>query len=106
MAGAFIIWSVVCVLFLGIGIWAWRAKEPVGFFTGVKAPEVKNVKKYNHAVAKIWFVFAVLLELCGIPFLFLEQNSAGFLFVIFGVMALVIAVMIVYMHVERKYGVK
>jgi hypothetical protein len=68
----------------GIGIWSYRSKEPVGFFSGVKPPEVKDTKKYNHAVAILWFVYAALLEIMGIPLLFLKQNPAGFIPVLLG----------------------
>ena len=75
MITGFAIWSLVSLLFLSIGCSSWKAKEPVGFFTGVKPVEMKDVTAYNRAVAKIWFVFAGLLEILGIPLLYLEQNS-------------------------------
>ena len=66
-------------------------------------PEVSDTDRYNHAVAALWFVYAILVEICGLPLLFLEQNSAGFIFVIIGVIAITIAVSIVYLRIERKY---
>ena len=75
MIAGFIIWSAVCVLLLGIGIRAWNAKKPVGFFAGVKPPEVKDPVRYNHAVAVLWFVYAALFELLGIPLLFMKQHA-------------------------------
>ena len=90
-------------MLFGIGISAWISKKPVGFFTGVKPPEVSDTDRYNHAVAALWFVYAILVEICGLPLLFLEQNSAGFIFVIIGVIAITIAVSIVYLRIERKY---
>ena len=101
----FIIWSIVSAMMLGIGIWSYRSEEPVGFFTGVKPPEVKDVKKYNHAVGILWFVYAVLLEIMGIPFLFLEQNSAGFVPVMLGTILISIGLMIGYTVIERKHRV-
>ena len=101
----YVIWSLVCVVLLGIGVSAWISKKPVGFFTGVKPPEVSDTDRYNHAVAALWFVYAILVEICGLPLLFLEQNSAGFIFVIIGVIAITIAVSIVYLRIERKYRV-
>ena len=41
----FVIWSIVSAIMLGIGIWSYRSENPVGFFTGTKPPEVKDVKK-------------------------------------------------------------
>ena len=88
---------------LGIGIWSYRSKEPVGFFTGAKPPEVKDTKKYNHAVAILWFVYAALFELSGIPLLFFEQNSAGFVPVFLGTLFITIGLMVGYVAIERKY---
>lgn len=99
----FMIWSVVAVMFLMIGISTWKSKEAAGFFTFVNPPKVKDVMRYNHAVAKLWFAAALLLEILGVPFLWAEQNSPLFIFVILGVVILVIAMMIVYIRVEAKY---
>lgn len=99
----FIFWSLVAVIFLGIGISGLKSKEAVGFFTGVKAPTVKDVEKYNHAVSILWFVSAVLFEIIGIPLLFLEQNSPIFILLIFGPVALIIGMMICYIKIEQKY---
>lgn len=99
----FIIWSLVSAVFLGIGVSTWKSKKPVGFFTWVKPPEVKNIDKYNHCVAALWIVYALLLEILGIPFLFLEQNSAGLILVAAGVPVITIALCIVYLQIEKKY---
>lgn len=100
---AFIIWSIVTVIFLGIGMSGQNSKEAVGFFTFVKPPVVTEIAKYNRSVSRIWIVSAVILEILGIPFLFFGQNSPVFLFVIFGVVILLIGMMIVYLKVEAKY---
>ena len=100
---AFVIWSIVAALFLAIGIGIRKSKNAVGFFTGVKPPEVKDIKRYNHAVSKLWIVVAVILEIMGIPFLFIEQNTPVFIFLILGVVALVIGMAFVYIKIESKY---
>ena len=102
MIMGFVIWSIVSAIMLGIGIWSYRSEKPVGFFTGTKPPEVKDAKKYNHAVGILWFIYAVLLELFGIPFLFLEQNSAGFIPVFLGTIAISIGLMVGYVIIEKK----
>ena len=99
----FVIWSSVFLALLGIGIWAWKSNKPVGFYTGTKPPEVTDVQKYNRSVAVLWFSYAGLFELLGLPFLFLKQNAAGFLWVVLGVAATTIALMIVYNRILRKY---
>lgn len=103
---AFAIWTLVALFFVGIAISSRKSKEPVGFFTGVKAPEVTDIKGYNKAVSTLWFVVAVLMELMGVPFLILKQNSAYYIFVILLVMALMIGMAVVYLRIEGKYRKK
>ncbi len=100
---AFAIWSIIALLFVGIGIATRNSKEAMGFFTFVEPPKVSDIKKYNHAVSILWMVSAILFEIMGIPFLFLQQNSPGFMIVMFGVVALVIGMMITYIKIEEKY---
>lgn len=103
---AFIIWSIVSLIFLGIAISTLRAKEPVGFFTFVKAPqpeEIKDVKKYNRSVGILWLFFASALELSGCPFLFLESNSPYFVFIALIVMVMSITLAIAYSFIFQRY---
>ena len=103
MVIAFVIWSIVAILFFGIGIWSRKSKKPVGFWSNVSAPEVNDVKRYNNAVSVIWFVFAVIFELLGLPLLFFKQNSPILVFVAVGVIFLIIGVMGAYTIVENKF---
>ena len=75
MIAAFVIWTILAFVFLGIGIRSAKMEKPAGFFSNVKAPEVKDVAGYNHAVSRLWIRYALLFEVIGIPFLFLKQNS-------------------------------
>lgn len=102
----FMIWTLVAFIFVVIGISCRKSKEPVGFFTGCKPPAIEDVKSYNRAVSNLWFVSAVVYEVLGLPFLFLEQNSAGFLPVIFFVPIGCIGMMVTYTRIEGKYKKK
>ena len=103
---AFIIWSMCALLFLIIGISSKISKKPAGFFSNCKAPEVTDVKKYNNAVAKIWFVAVVIFELLGVPFLVLEQNSPIFILIMLPIPFLIILMVVVYLKIEAKYRKK
>ena len=103
MIAAFLIWTVISLILLGIGILDWRSEKAVGFFTGVKPPEVTDIRKYNHTVAVLWFVYAFFFELLGLPFLFLKQNSAGFLLCVLCVPLIFILLMIAYTVILAKY---
>lgn len=99
----FIIWSVVTILFVGVGINCRKSNEPIGFFTGCKPPEIEKVSEYNRAVSNLWFVSAVVYEHMGIPLLFLEQNNLLFVPIVFGVVIGLIVMMVVYLKIEAKY---
>lgn len=99
----FIIWSIVAAAFLGIGITCRKSTEAVGFFTFVKPPMVEDIEHYNHAMSILWFVAAGVLEITGIPILFLKQNSPLFIPIIFVLIILLLAMMIVYIKIEAKY---
>ena len=106
MIFAFILWSLISLVFLGIGIWSWRSKKPVGFFSGVRPPAVSDVRKYNRAVAMLWFVYALLFVLLGLPFLFLKRHSAGFLLSVLGVPVISIGLAVAYTRILRRYEIK
>ena len=99
----FVIWSIVFLVLLGIGIRTWKSDRAAGFYTGTKPPEVTDIRKYNRAVAVLWFVYAGLFELLGLPLLFLKQNKMGFLWSIAGVPVISIALMIAYQRILRRY---
>lgn len=100
----FVIWLLVSLMFLGFGIAAFRAKEPVGFWSIAKTPEIEHVEAYNKAVGKLWCIMAVVFAFLGFPFLIAEQNSPLFCITIVGVMIEMIVVMVIYsLKIEAKY---
>lgn len=100
---AFVIWSVLAVVFGIIGIVARKSQKPVGFWANNKAPNVTDVRRYNRAVSMLWFVFAVSYEIVGIPLLLCKQNSLLALISAFGAVALSLGLMIGYIQIEIKY---
>ena len=99
----FAVWTIVAIVFMLIGISCRKSDEAVGFFTFVKPPIIEDVKAYNNAVAVLWFVSAVVLEIIGIPILFLKQNSPLFVPIILAVIIWLILLMIIYLKIEAKY---
>lgn len=103
MIVGFVVWSIVAIIFIGIGISCRKSKEAVGFFTFVKPSVIEDIEHYNNAVSTLWIIAAVVLEVIGIPILFLEQNSPLFILIMFAVIILVIAMMIAYLKIENHY---
>ena len=106
MIAGFVIWTIVSIILFGVGVWTWISDKAVGFYTGVKPPEVNDIRKYNHSVAVLWFIYAALFELLGLPLLFLKQNAAGFLWSMLGVAAISILLMICYNRILARHRKK
>lgn len=102
----FIIWVIVSCLFIGIGISSFRSKKAMGFWANMEMFEVTDVRKYNHAVGKMWIVFGVVMLVLGLPLL-AGQNSPIALLSAVGMMMEIIFLMIFYvMVIEKKYRKK
>lgn len=97
-------WLVISGIFVILGIAAWNSKKAVRFWTLSQQIQVSDVKKYNRAVAKMWFVFAVIFSVIGLPVL-AGQNSAWIVFTILGGMFWAVALMTVYTRIEKKYRI-
>ena len=103
MVIGFIVWTLVAAIFVIIGTSCRKAKDAVGFFTFVKPPAVKDTEKYNKSVSILWLVVAVVLEIIGIPMLFLQQNSPWLIPMPIAGLFGIIVMMVVYLRIEAKY---
>ena len=67
--------------------------------------EVEDVKGYNRAVAKLWFVYGAVFIVMGLPLL--QQNSPYIMLSVVGMMLETVGVMIVYtLVIDKKYRKK
>ncbi|MCM1496324.1 MAG: hypothetical protein NC089_11075 [Bacteroides sp.] len=102
---AFIIWSLVGILFIGLGICDFHAKQVVGFWSIIPAPEIPEIedkKHFNRAVGWMWVIFGVLMIVLGIPLLS-GQNSPYVFLSVAGIIIEIIAIMIIYTRLVIKY---
>ena len=105
---AFIFWSIIGLLFIILGIYAFFSKkaQPMGFWANAKMFEVTDVRKYNAAMGKLFIGFGMIFIILGLPLLS-GQNSALIILSAFGVMAEVILTMAIYtIVIEKKYKKK
>ena len=102
---AFAGWAAFGAAFIVLGVYvAFGKKEKAfGFWANAKTPPVKDIKKYNRALGRLWCVFGVVFILLGLPLLS-GQNSPLIIVSILGVMFSVIAAMAVYeVGIVKKY---
>ncbi|MBR1822395.1 MAG: hypothetical protein IJ769_12360 [Clostridia bacterium] len=103
MLTAFILWSAVALALVCIGVSCLRAKKPVGFFTGVEPPKVSDVARYNRAISRLWFFYACVFEIIGLPLLQTAQNSPLVVFVVLAALLWAIALAVTYTKIEERY---
>lgn len=63
-----ILFLVACIMF-AIGISQLKSREPVGFYTGVKAPEknkLRDVRAWNRKHGIMWILYGGSILLCGL----------------------------------------
>ena len=102
-----IIWLIIMIpislLFTGIGIYAWRRKKPMWFWSGstVKESEISDVAAYNRANGIMWLVFSLILW--GSTVLGAMNMKAGGNLLIAGCLIGVPILPIVYGKIYRKF---
>ena len=102
---AFIIWTLMGVLFIIMGIVDIFSKKQkaFGFWANAQTLPIENIKGYNRALGILWIVYGVVLILLGIP-LIKGDDSPWLIITILGTMFEAIAAMAVYVTViEKRY---
>ena len=100
---AFVIWSAVAAVMLAIGMVTRRSAKPAAFFAGVNAPKVRDAKGYNRAVSRLWFIYAAVLEVIGLPLIYVQQNDPLVMIPVVAAMGATIWLIAAYSRVEQKY---
>ncbi|MBR2765566.1 MAG: hypothetical protein IKE03_06255 [Blautia sp.] len=102
-----IIWLIIMVpvsmLFTGIGVYAWKRKKPMWFWSGstVKESEISNIAAYNRANGIMWLVFSLVMWVSTI--LGVMNMKAGGILLITGCIIGVPLLPIVYGKIYRNY---
>lgn len=100
----FVIWCIAPLFFWILGAVTYKKTDaPAAFWANISQFPVKDVRAYNRAVAKLWYVFGTVLFLLGLPLL--PGQNAGFIVItILGTMFLAIGTMVFYILViDQKY---
>lgn len=93
----------VSLLFTGIGIFAWKRKKPMWFWSGstVEESEISDIAAYNRANGIMWLVFSLIMWISTI--LGVKSMAAGGVFLFVGCIIGVPILPIVYGKIYRKY---
>lgn len=102
-----IIWLIIMIpislLFTGIGIYAWRRKKPMWFWSGstVKESDISDIDTYNRANGIMWLVFSLVMWFSTI--LGALNVKTGGIILIAGCIIGIPTLPIVYGKIYRKY---
>ncbi len=101
-----VIMAGVALVFIGIGIYQVKSKEPVGFYSGETPPaasELTDVKAWNVAHGRMWIIYGcIILATWGVGVL--VQDSIWVLLPYFSGMLIPLAYMIWNHHrLIKKY---
>ncbi|HBV88662.1 MAG TPA: hypothetical protein DEF42_18955 [Desulfosporosinus sp.] len=106
----FIIYSIIILfcafIFIGLGIFAWKKETPMHFWSGteVKAEEISNIRAYNIANGLMWMIYGFAFIIASILGLILGY-AVGIALVILLCSLGIIALVIVYRYIYKKYKV-
>ena len=103
---AYLLWCLCFLLILGLGIFCFFSKKPVGFWANANTFPVADVKGYNRACGWLWILYSLIGILTGLPLLS-PQNSALVLLSVLGVLLDTLGLILIYVLViEKKYRAK
>ena len=108
--GKNVIWLVimipVCLLLSGFGIYAFRRKKPMWFWSGteVKSEEITDIQAYNRANGIMWIAYSLVFW--ASMAIGLVNMKAGGLVMVIGAVGGSILLMFAYHRIYEKYKVK
>lgn len=96
--------ALIGLFFLIMSIRCLHSEKPSGFWANAEQFEVTDVRAYNKAMSKLWFVAAVLYTAIGLPLLTPANILLVILVSVVGCMIVSIGLMIFFTTViEPKY---
>ena len=102
-----VVWLIIMIplsiFFTWLGIFAWRRKKPMWFYSGseVKEDEITDIPKYNRANGIMWLAFSCIFWISAVLGIF-RQSIAGVLVAV-GVLAGIPVLVMVYSRIYKKY---
>ncbi len=102
-----LVWSIIMIplsiFFTCLGVFAWRRKKPMWFYSGseVKEEEISDIPAYNRANGIMWLAFSGVFWISTVLGIF-RQSIAG-VFVAVGVLAGIPVLVMVYSRIYKKY---
>ena len=105
-----IIWLLCCfgcaILFTIIGIYAYRSKTPMHFYSGTKVSpdEISDIPAYNKANCIMWILYSLWYWIAGLLYFFVPKVAVGIL--VLGAILGTILLIYCYSRIYKSYSTK
>lgn len=102
-----IIWLIIMIptsaLFTGLGIFSWRRKKPMWFYSGstVKEEEIADIPGYNRTNGIMWLIFSAVFWLSTV--LGCQNMAAGGIVLMAGSIISLPLLPFIYSKIYAKY---
>lgn len=102
-----LIWFIIMIpcsaLFSGIGIFAWKSRKPMWFWSGsnVKPSEISDIPAYNRANGKMWIAFSLVMW--AATFVGLWNETVAAVLLVAGCVGGIPVLVVVYKRIYKKY---
>ena len=104
---ALVIGLFVALIMMVIGICQIRSQDPVGFYTGEKAPdasEIKDVHRWNVSHGRMWIAYGIVIALGFIVAMALNDSILGAVPMIGGIVVPIPIMIITHHRLMKKLG--
>nr|WP_252198464.1 hypothetical protein [Clostridium sp. MCC353] len=98
----FVIICIWAVIYLCLAVYIWFSKKAIRFWGHKRMFEVTDIRKYNHAMSKLYVAHGIVFILLGLPLL--TGHSKWIVISVAGIVVETIVFMAVYsLVIEKKY---
>ena len=66
---SFITWCIWGIFFICLAVYIWFSKKAISFWGNKNTFEVTDIRRYNHALSKLYGAYGIVFILLGLPFL-------------------------------------
>lgn len=111
MAGAIISGIALgycALIMIGIGVAQLRSRKPVGFYTGEKAPEEKDlsdVSAWNKKHGMMWIVYGGIIVLVYVAGLLIGESPLLWIPIVVGLLGPIPVMILYHHHLSKEYKV-
>lgn len=102
---AFVLWCILGSFYIFLAVYIWFSKKAIAFWGSAKMFEVTDIRKYNHAMSKLYSAYGITFILLGLPLL-LGHFECILLSAVGVVMETIVLIIVYSFVIKKKYSKK